>query len=496
MTHTTQGIVSDQPQLGPANGVHGRVRTRLERTLGATRFERYFERHTRLDFENGSLRVSVPSAFHADWLDRRFGRSVREALSAEAGVSAIVRWDVDPDAFDSVDTEGPAETPIDDGERAQRRPAHSNPRPRRGRLRGNAPVAPKHALDAFIVGPTSRLAHRAATQIAEHDDAPIGVLFLHGPCGVGKTHLLQGVAKRFSERRPDARVRYVTGEAFANQFIASIKSGDLESFRERYRGVDLLCIDDVHFLGGKEKTQSEFLHTFEALDLDGARVVLASDGHPKRIERLHEGIVSRCLSGMVVRLDRPDRATRAEIVRTLMAKRGLAACDDAVMAIASEIAGSVRELEGAVKRVEAYARLLPTEDAGPECVTVGLVQRALGSVSRSARSRPVRLDEVVEAACGETGVTRDEVFSSSRHQRVVLARGLVGLVARAVTSHSYPEIARAIGRRNHSTVITACKRLEKQIGARATVRLAPGGGETEIADVFDRVKSRLAHEAA
>lgn len=481
--------MTDRQRAGRQGGsvtIDRRVQRRLERELGTTRFERYFEKHTRLAFSNGSLRVSVPSAFHADWLDRRFGATVRDALSAEAGVSAHVQWDVDPGAFEQDLTH------LDEAERAPE-PAPAR-RPRR-RLRANAPAPMRHTLGGFIVGPASRLAHRAATQIAEADESPISVLFLHGPCGVGKTHLLQGVAQRFRELRPWASVRYVSGEAFANQYIASIQAGNIESFRERYRGVDLLCIDDVHFLGGKVKTQSEFLHTFEALDLDGARVVLASDEHPKRIEDLHEGIVSRCLSGMVVRLERPDRATRSTVVRRLFEKRGLVACDDTIESVAGEVTGSVRELEGAVKRIEAYARLLPTEGAGPERVTVALVHRALGS-SRSVRSRPVRLEEVLEASCKEVGVTRDEVLSASRHQRVVLARGMVGLVARAVTSHSYPEIARAIGRRNHSTVITACRRLEKQIEAKQGVPLTPGAHDTPIADVFDRVKARLSSEAA
>ena len=507
-------MTTSQQGPGPINT---RVQRRLERELGPMRFERYFERHTRLAFDNGSLRVSVPSAFHADWLDRRFGRDVRAALSAEAGVAAEVRWDVDPSAFEQAvdDVLAPTTTPSA-SESAQppvqshasasspsASPPHAPHPPHAVRrdapakkLRAGGANRLRHTLDAFIVGPASRLAHRAAIQIAEVEQSPISVLFLHGPCGVGKTHLLQGIAQRFRESRPWARVRYVSGEAFANQYIASLHAGNIDSFRERYRGVDLLCIDDVHFLGGKVKTQSEFLHTFEALDLDGARVVLASDGHPKQIENLHEGIVSRCLSGMVVRLDRPDRATRVAIVRTLLAKRGLSGDDACIEEIASMITGSVRELEGAVKRVEAYARLLPTEGAGPERVTVALVRRALGSVSRSVRSRPLRLEEVLDASCAEMGVTRDEVLSSSRHKRVVLARGLVGLVARAMTSHSYPEIAKVIGRKNHSTVITACKRLEKQIREHVGMSLSPGAAETPVADVFDRVKTRLSADSA
>jgi len=472
--------------------VDRRIQDRLERELGATRFERYFERHALLDFDGGALRVRVPSAFHADWLDRRFGAAVRAALVAEAGGAARVRWDVDPSAFEREETQDAqaviAPSPV---EREAARPKRARPS-----RRTHTDAWSRHDLDAFIVGPSSRLAHSMSVQVANEDESPVSVLFIHGPCGVGKTHLLQGIARRYAQKRPGARVRYVSGENFANQYIASVHAGNIDSFRERYRGVDLLCIDDVHFLRGKEKTQSEFLHTFEALDLEGSRVVLASDGHPRRIKDLHEGIVSRCLSGMVAKLDLPDRATREVIARTLLAKRGLVADEASVKELAAEVAGSVRELEGAVKRVEAFARLLPTEDAWGGRVTVALVRRALGSAARSMRSRPVRLEEVLEAACAETGVTRDEVLSTSRHTRVVLARGLMGLVARGVTSASYPEIARAIGRKNHSTVITACLRVEKQIASGAGVTLTPGAGETPVADVYDRVRARLSREAA
>ncbi len=477
---------SDSHEAPTAGALGDRVSRRLQTNLGARRYEAYFERHTRLSADQSGLCVAVPSAFHADWLDRRFGSSVRAALAEEAGARARLLWRVDPDAFTPV-SEGATEAPT-----LQPAPAPASAPVRTPKtLRAARPTRPRHTLDDFIVGPSSRLAFGAATQLAESPEPPFGALFLYGPCGVGKTHLLQGVASRFQELRPGSRVRCVSGEAFANQFIASVQAGSIERFRDRYRGVDLLCIDDIHFLRGKVKTQSEFLHTFEALDIDGARVVLASDEHPKRIEELHEGIVSRCMAGMVVGLEQPDHATRTEILRVLMKRRSLVALDDAVEAIAERVPGSVRELEGAVKRVEAYARLMPTACSGPERITPALVERALGGVRPTRRDTPVRLAEIVDAVCSVVGVTHDDILGTSRHQRIVVARGLVVHVARAVTSHSYPEIARAIGRSNHSTAITACQRTEKQIATGHACAAGPGGASSTVAALFDRVRSRV-----
>ncbi len=494
-----------------------RITRRIAGELGDERFNRYFKRHVcvQASTEEG-VRLAVPSAFHAGWLEKRFGSRVRAAAAAEVGPDIAIAWHVDPAYFGS-DGEGSelGRTSSDGdgqgGDAGTTGCATGDAREAPGRdgsgkaRRGSDAARQKHALrgvlrhdlDDFVVSGASRLAYRAALQIAEPSDTPFTVLTLHGACGVGKTHLLQGVAKRYQQKHPGARVRYVTGETFANGFIAAVQArdGSVDAFRERYRGVDLLCVDDVHFLRGKEATQSEFLHTFEALDLDGARIVLASDEHPRSIRKLHEGIVSRCLSGMVVHLERPDRETRTVIAGRLAAARGLEATDDALALIAEACPGSVREIEGAIKRIEAFSRLMPTPDARPGFVTPALVRRALGEhVSPRAGGVPVRMEDVLAGVCAALHVEASEVMGKGRHRRVVLARALTALLCRELTSHSFPEIARILGRTNHSTVITACQRVRGQIADGQRMEPTPGSpssGTSTIADVFDRLRAEL-----
>jgi chromosomal replication initiator protein len=433
--------------------------------------------------------IAVPNAFYADWLERQFGPSLREAAAAEAGAGAAgVRWSVDPAAF------APAVPPLPEPPGAPPAAEPQQPRTPRRRSRHTPSSAelPRHRLEDFIVGTSNRLAYSAALHAA--DDAPAGagtppfrVLCIHGECGLGKTHLLQGVARRFMEKHPGAKVRCLSAEKFANEFIASVQAGRLESFRARYRAVDLLCLDDAQFLAGKTATQSEFLHTFDTLDLDGARIVIASDNHPRDIERFDRHLVSRCISGMVVRVDRPDRDTRRAIVRALAQKRGMRLDDSGVEAIVTACTASVREIEGALARVHAMSSLLgdPNTPAG-----AAIVGAAVGGNARPATRRPVRIGDILGIVCTEVGVQSSEVLAAGRHRRVVLARTLTAALARDLTTHSFPEIARALGRDNHSTIITACQRLKRQIseGLVCADLSGPGRLPVALADLYDRLR--------
>lgn len=464
-------------------------------------FGRYFEGSTRFRVGPDTVSVVVPSRFHAEWLQRRFGDELTATVHAEASRAGLaVRWHVDPSLFSAAPAPAPHAATPGEGLAARTAPP-ADPRPtphgiatkaarRTGRRR-----TLKHSLDDYVVGAGNRLAYAAATKICDHagDDA-FGMLFLHGPCGVGKTHLLQGVARRWLAHRPGARVRYTTGERFANEYIASVQSGGIDRFRDRYRAVDLLCIDDVHFIAGKKATQSEFLHTFEALDLDGARVVFASDAHPRQIADLNARIVSRCVAGMVVQMHPPDRETRARIVRVLAGRRRLPLDDAAVAAIVESCPGSARELEGAVLRVEAARSLLDDRPAGDpaEAVNAAAVRRALGATAQRTPSRtPIRLDDILRATCEEFGVELSELLGTGRHRRIVIARSLAAALARELTTHSYPEIARAMNRRNHSTVVTACQRVRLQIEQGVAADIEGDMRTLRVADLYDRLRARL-----
>ncbi len=439
-------------------GAVGRILSRLSSDVGPERYARYFERQTRVDFDGGRLDVTVPSGFVADLIGRRFGDSLRRAASAEiAGEPRVeVAIRVDRGAFGAT-------------------PGAPKARPTRAAAR-SAPAS-RHRLDDFVVGECNRMAFDAAQRIGEPDcPRTLSPLFIYGACGMGKTHLLQGISGMWRERDARARVRYTTAESFMNEYVAAVRSGRLDSFRAGVRALHLLCIDDVQFLANKSGTQNELLHTFDAINLDGARVVLASDGHPRQIRQMSAALVSRFMSGMVVRLDPPDAALRGRIVRRLAERRGLKIDEAGAACIAASFgdgpAGSVRDLEGALTRVEALTRLLP-EFAGADGREIGLVlvRKALGigepdmaDGSRRPR-RPIRIHQIIEEVCRTLRIETGELMGRGRHRRVVLGRSLVAHLCREMTTHSYPEIARAMGRPSHSTIVTARSRMVEQIAA-------------------------------
>lgn len=497
----TDGSTTTRPVPAGVLNVAGRIET----TLGQERYRKYFEGSTRLRIDGDTLCISVPSTFYADWLGRQFGQTLRDAAASETGVDTVeVKWEVDPHAFGAapvvhdqprrgVETEGGALPPV-----AVSEPASNGPRWRRQSSRhspghGDNGLG-RYRLEDFVVGESNRLAYAAAARIAEEEAgrSPVGMVFIHGECGVGKTHLLQGVARRFKEQRPGAKVRCTTAERFANEFIASVQAGaaGIEAFRRRHRGLDLLCVDDVQFIAGKSATQSEFLHTYDALDLDGARLVLASDKHPREIARFDRHLVSRCVAGMVVRIDKPDIETRRQIVVRLAARRGLALDRGAIDSIAAACSGSVREIEGALARVQALSHLLGGAEGVATGVTAALVTRAITEEDSGSPRRPVRLHELVEAVCSELRVSVSEVMGVGRHKRVVLARSLAAAIARDLTTHSYPEIARGLGRENHSTVITACQRVRRQIEQNedCAALAGPDLEGVRLQDLYERLK--------
>lgn len=446
-----------------------------------------------LRYEEGSLRVLAPSAFVADVLVRRFGAELARAAEV-AGCAYEVR--VDEDAFlGAVEAE--------DAEAAQgEQPAAR--RPVQDRSRGDRAGSTRYALEHFVVGESNRLAYGAAERLAASEGpSEFSPLFIHGPCGVGKTHLLQGVASRHRRLFPSARVRYTTAESFTNGYIAAVREGGIDAFRGKHRGLDLLCIDDVHFFGSKEQTQSELLHTLDAIGLDGAKIVLASDEPPAKIEKLGRSLASRFAAGAVVELGAPDRALQLALLRSIAARRGLVMEDAAVQLLADRAArlgeavggASVRDLEGMMTQIEAVHRLLPELRSKGGGVGLTLVRRALGldtgdgtgvGARPAANRRPIRLEQIRGEICRQLGVTDSELMGRGRHKRVVLARALFVELGRRMTTHSYPEIGRALARVNHSTVVTAHQRIRKQITEGETLAVGGSFDGLSYAEAADR----------
>lgn len=436
------------------------VLDRLAAEIGPGSFERYFGSHTKVTMQGAMVCVVVPTRFEAEMLERRFGEAMRRAARGHADG---VEFRTDRDAFEPT---GRAPAP-------QGIPPRATPiiRPTE---------AIKYRFESFIIGRSNRLAHAACLRVAD-DETPVPPIFIHGTCGLGKTHLLRACAARFSEKRPSAIVRVTTGEQFTNEFIQAVRNARVDLFRRMYRRVDLLCIDDVHFFTNKDATQGELLHTLDAIGIEGGRLVMASDEHPKEIAKLSERLVSRFMAGAVVKIELPEPELRGKLVRHIAQRRGLP-LDDAAADLVAErsgrsvgslggFGGSVREIEGLLNQVDAVARLLP--ELGGEGGTVGamLVRKALG-LDEAGRApagtgpkvrRPLSAETIVGDICRELSVDLNDFMGKGRHKRVVLARSLVSSLSRKLTTMSFPEIARAMGRSNHSTIITAQKRLDRQV---------------------------------
>ena len=322
-------------------------------------------------------------------------------------------------------------------------------------------------------GPSNRMAFSIARSVAESPGQQYNPFFVHGGCGLGKTHILQAICNHLKEHSPHYRVRYVTGEAFTNQFIYSVKTGNREMFRQEFRSLDVLILDDIHFLANKKATQEEFLHTFNHIDAGGKQIVMASDAHPKMIGHLSGSLVTRFVSGMVVKIEPPEFPTRCEILRRQAAKTGRHLAEPVVEYIAENIRGNVRELEGALIKLIAFASV------SHQPLTVAVAKHALHD--HFQRTAPIVQLSDIETIVGMFfGLTPADLHTSRKTRTIALARGIAMFLARKHTDMSFPEIGRFMGNKNHSTVILACRKLDRILQEEGEVRWNTPGGEKRM----------------
>ncbi len=337
---------------------------------------------------------------------------------------------------------------------------------------------PKYNFEQFVIGPSNRFAHAAALSVAELPAQAYNPLFLYGPPGLGKTHLLHSIGNYVQAFGAGLQVRYTTVEAFTNEFISSLGggSGGKEAFKHRFRGVDVLLIDDIQFLERKAQTEQELFHTFNALYESGSQLVITSDRTPGDLAELEDRLRERFQSGLVTDIGRPDYATRLAILRKRAAHDGLRVDDDRALAlIAASVTTNVRALEGALIRVVAYASL--TGQRLSAAVAQEVIDR-LGLRSQPASSPTIEV--IQDAVCAHFSITREELLSRSRAERLAWPRHVAMYLARELTDHSLPVIGREFAGRDHSTVLNACRRASERI---TTDRLAYGAVERLTADL-------------
>jgi chromosomal replication initiator protein len=407
----------------------------------------------------GELRQAVPEATWHIWLERL---SLAELDGDRLVVTApedVRRW-VEGRAARLLQA-CPARV-LGPGARVELRGPEAAPE--RPAARDAAPQAlnPRMTFDQFVIGEGNRLAHAAALAVAEMPGMAYNPLFVCGPPGLGKTHLLHSIANYIAQYGGGLTALYTTVESFTDRFLGALHSGGMESFKAAFRGVDVLLVDDVQFLQRKARTEEEFFHTFNALHQAGAQLVLTSDRLPRDLEALEDRLRERFESGLVCDVQPADRATRLTILHKRVAQDGLAGVDPAALElIADRVATNIRALEGALIRVVAFSSLTG------RAVTADLAGEVLAGLYPELTPRRRTVEEIQRRTCEACDVTLEELLSPSRTARVAFARQVAMYLARELTDATLPAIGRAFGNRNHTTVLHACRRVAERISVDA-----------------------------
>ncbi|WP_167073335.1 chromosomal replication initiator protein DnaA [Sphingomonas vulcanisoli] len=397
------------------------------------------------DFDSGEVRLSAPSAFLANWVQTHFADQLTHAW--RAALPSIMRV--------AVESANEAARPT----LAVEAPA---PEPARPEVHGTALEA-RYTFDAFVVGKANELAYNAAKTLAEGGQLAFNPLFLHGGVGLGKTHLMHAIGHEYRARQPQAKVIYMSAEKFMYEFVAAMRAKDTHSFKARLRTADLLMIDDVQFIAGKESTQEEFFHTMNELISAGRRLVISADRSPQNLEGIENRILSRLSWGLVADVNSADFELRYNII--LKKLEGLPSANvpnEVVMFLAKRISASIRELEGALHRVLAFATL------SNRAIDLEFTQEALADQLRASQRR-VTIDEIQRRVCEHFRIRQSEMGSARRARDVARPRQIAMYLAKQLTQRSLPEIGRRFGGRDHTTVIHAVRKIEELRAADAEI---------------------------
>jgi len=463
-------------------GLESSLRAAVAERVGEGRFGLWFGEGVHLGLDEDALEVAVPNAFFREWIQGHFSGNLIEAAEAVTGRTLSLRFRIDGEAEPKVGSliePQPADERRKPGVTVPLVPTPQSPPPsERPRNQGRAP----RRLDDFVTGPCNRLAHAAAREMVQSVGASFNPLVIHAGIGLGKTHLLEGIGHALRARQPGLKLIHGTAEGFTNGFLDAMRSNSLGSFRSRYRNAEALIIDDVHFLAAKRATQDEFLHTFNALIAEGVPIILTADQHPKRIAKLTDELATRFLGGMVVKLDAPDPTTRRAILKAKAQARGVDVPDAVLEYIAEHLRASVRELEGALHSLIAHAVLTGKR------LDLNLAKSALRDTIRHT-AQAVALRDVERAVCHLFEVDADTLKSDSRARSLTYPRMLAMYLCRKHTGAAYSEIGRYFGGRNHSTVISAEKKVLGWL--RDEERNALLAGFETVADVLAALERTL-----
>jgi chromosomal replication initiator protein len=422
----------------------------LQVSLSPANFETWLKETSLVDVDDQRFRIAVPNGFAKDWLEQRYRSLISQTLARIVGYSVQVEFIINAAA-----TNGHAGASPDDGSAPPAMPVRLEPS-RVGGEGGTTNLNPRYTFSNFIVGSANRLAHAASLSVAERPGHAYNPLFLYGGVGLGKTHLMHAIGNQVIGKFPRKKVVYATSEKFTNEFITSIQQGRIDDFRSRYRRIDLLLIDDIQFIADKERTQEEFFHTFNAIHEDGKQIVLSSDRPPKAILTLEERLRSRFEWGLIADLTAPDLETRIAILRAKAEEGAVPITSDVIEFIARKVVSNIRELEGALNRIVAFASM------GATTISIELAQAVLSNVLYNPKKRQVTPERIARAVSDYYGVAMDALKGQKRDKAIVVPRQIAMFLMREETDVSLLRIGAELGGRDHSTVLHACDKITRE----------------------------------
>ncbi|WP_134702310.1 chromosomal replication initiator protein DnaA [Ammoniphilus sp. YIM 78166] len=434
----------------------------IETKLSKPSFETWLKSTKAIALDDDTLFISAPNEFSRDWLESRYAQLIVETLYEITGENMKIKI-----VTSDTDVNAKSNTP----KKADEKRVYATDE--------NGPVHmlnPKYVFDTFVIGTGNRFAHAASLAVAEAPAKAYNPLFIYGGVGLGKTHLMHAIGHYVLEHNPSAKVVYLSSEKFTNEFINSIRDNKAVDFRNKYRNVDVLLIDDIQFLAGKEQTQEEFFHTFNALHDESKQIVISSDRPPKEIPTLEDRLRSRFEWGLITDIQPPDLETRIAILRKKAKAENLDIVNEVMVYIANQIDTNIRELEGALIRVVAYSSLINRD------IDVDLAAEALKDIIPSSKPKMITILDIQRVVGEHFGVKLEDFKAKKRNKSIAFPRQIAMYLSRELTDFSLPKIGDEFGGRDHTTVIHANEKIIN------TLQSDPSFQET-IKELIDKIKN-------
>ncbi|MGK0617933.1 chromosomal replication initiator protein DnaA [Meiothermus cerbereus] len=430
------------------NTVWQNVLEYVRQSITEVEYHTWFEKIQPLGVVNGSLELGVPTSFFKGWIEDHYAELLTEALTRLGAQTPRFELRVVPGK------------PVQEDIFSASTPA----KPQEARARLN----PKYIFENFVVGQNNNLAHAAAVAVAESPGNAYNPLFIYGGVGLGKTHLMHAVGHSVAQRFPDKKIEYVSTETFTNELINAIREDRMTEFRDRYRSVDLLLVDDIQFIAGKERTQEEFFHTFNALYEARKQIILSSDRPPKDILTLEARLRSRFEWGLITDIQPPDLETRVAILKMNSEYRNMRIPEEVLEYIAKQITSNIRELEGALMRVIAYASLNGVQ------LSKAVAIKALSDVFAASETSQSP-EEILKAVAEHYNLKLEEIRGAGRRKEVVIPRQIAMYLIREMTHASLPEIGQFFDGRDHTTVLYAIQKIQESLDTDPSIQQAIKG---------------------